>query len=620
MLGLVAAVGLAVDTASLYVRYGQLKRAVDAAAITAANEFKTGQSLDKMRDAAEEVMRMHEIDMSFVDLEVYICDAFTQDTVEPYSGDADGTRDLYLQTVEPRFYHRCPNTESGLVAPRKLVWVEATQIAPLYFLTIMGFTDVPLRTHTITEAAPVDLVIVIDISESMGEHTVGFTPGNFDASGCNATNTCEPLRQAKEAATLLVDKMHQGYDRVAVVTFDVNAVTHPIPNIQGISTSLSDDMDQVKAALLNIQLHDDAPFMRLWPMWRNPGLENPSGPQNFYAFNPINPEDRDGDGRDEDPMFPPCEDVDGTINNHPMCCNLTPDRWDYDPKFSGFNYAGSGFPCDSDLLLDAYDWDNDGVFTMNDHNTSVAFLGGSVSDDSLYELSVLSTCSGCGIREASSILNQHGRAGAVWIVVFLSDGGVNLADRAPVIPAQYTNGFCFGPPLSHTLGTHPVTSMISPALYSHSWNAMCRGDSSAPRVCINDDVDTCPPGTIWEDPSTLLYGQVTYNAYHYALDVTDRMALTTSTTDEPLGNDIGIFTIGLGDVVRESGGVVTSTYGEDLLRYMAAVGIDGDRTTDPCSATAPKETCGQYYYAPSAAELFTIFEDIANRIYTRISQ
>jgi hypothetical protein len=117
-----------------------------------------------------------------------------------------------------------------------------------------------------------------------------------------------------------------------------------------------------------------------------------------------------------------------------------------------------------------------------------------------------------------------------------------------------------------------------------------------------------------------LYGQVTYNAYHYALDVTDRMALTTSTTDEPLGNDIGIFTIGLGDVVRESGGVITSTYGEDLLRYMAAVGIDGDRTTDPCSATAPKETCGQYYYAPSAAELFAIFEDIANRIYTRISQ
>ena len=267
MIGLIAAVGLAVDAGSLYVRYGQLKRALDAAAITAANEFKTGQSLDKLYEAAEEVMRMHELDMAALDLEVYICDAYEtdddHDLIPPYSGDPDGTRDRYLQTTEPEFYARCPNTESGLVAPRKLVWVEATQIAPMYFMTILGFNDIPLRAHTTTEAAPVDLVIVIDVSESMGADTPGFVPANFNPVACNLNNTCQPLADAKAAATILVDKMHQGYDRVSVVTFDSSSETQVIPNIQGIPTSLSDDMDQVKLAISNIQLHDDAPDQHL---------------------------------------------------------------------------------------------------------------------------------------------------------------------------------------------------------------------------------------------------------------------------------------------------------------------------------------------------------------------
>jgi len=50
------------------------------------------------------------------------------------------------------------------------------------------------------------------------------------------------------------------------------------------------------------------------------------------------------------------------------------------------------------------------------------------------------------------------------------------------------------------------------------------------------------------------------------------------------------------------------------------VGDDGDRTTDPCSTAAANTSCGQYYFAPSGAHLRTIFEDIAARIYTRISQ
>jgi len=99
------------------------------------------------------------------------------------------------------------------------------------------------------------------------------------------------------------------------------------------------------------------------------------------------------------------------------------------------------------------------------------------------------------------------------------------------------------------------------------------------------------------------------------------MALTVVTGQEPIGNDIGIFSIGLGDVVKTNAmGVVTESYGEDLLRYMAAVGDDGDRDTDPCASITYKTSCGQYYYAPSGDELLPIFEEIASRIYTRISK
>lgn len=625
--GLIAAIGLAVDAGSLYVRYGQLKRAVDAAAVTAANEFKTGQTIDKIEEAAEEILSMHEIDMSKVDLKVYICDAYetddNHDLVAPYEGTTDGTRDRYLATVEPTFYARCPNTEGGLQAPKKLVWVEATQMAPIYFLSIIGFGDVPLTTHTITEAAPVDLVIVIDTSESMGKDTAGFVPANFDPTDCNLNNTCQPLFDAKTAATLLVDKMHAGYDRVAVVTFDISAQTQAINNIQGVSTFLSDDMEEVKAAILGVQLHDDAPFNKLWPNWRMPGVRDPFITRNTYAFNPVNPEDRDGDGLDADPLFPVCPGGDETFSNN--CCVLDEDRWyvPSDGRFDEFNYKDGGFPCDDDNLLDAYDWEIDefgnyGTFTMADHDASVAYLNGDVSDTNLHELSFLSTCTGCGIREANAILTQYGRNGAVWIVVFLSDGAVNYSDQPPVIPNTFENGFCYGPRLDNDPSENP-------AMYSTAWNNLCRDAQPWPRVCIDTDINTCPVdavnGIIYENPVSLGYGEITYTSFDYALDLVDDMALTTVAGSEPIGNDIGVFSIGLGSVVTvNASGVVTESYGEELLRYMAAVGDDGDRKTDPCLGVLHKTSCGQYYYAPSGEELLPIFEEIASRIYTRISQ
>jgi hypothetical protein len=81
------------------------------------------------------------------------------------------------------------------------------------------------------------------------------------------------------------------------------------------------------------------------------------------------------------------------------------------------------------------------------------------------------------------------------------------------------------------------------------------------------------------------------------------------------GGNIVIYSIGLGPEV-----VSSSRQGEALLRYMAAVGDDGDRATNPCSNAVSGASCGNYYFAPDPSALGPVFEDIARRIFTRITR
>jgi len=177
-----------------------------------------------------------------------------------------------------------------------------------------------------------------------------------------------------------------------------------------------------------------------------------------------------------------------------------------------------------------------------------------------------------------------------------------------IIPASFPNGFCT----------------------KKYWPDYCTDKVSTPRYCIDNNKtdpskssETCPPSSIWElrNPMTS-----NYSPYDYALDMVDEAALTvvrnaSDLTDpkynpkEPLANDIAIYSIGLGPAI---------SYGENLLRYMAAVGDDGDRVTDQCknidgTPKPSKKTCGQYYYAAKGDDLLPIFDNIASRIYTKIT-
>ena len=630
LLALLFFVGFALDAGSLYITYGHLKRAVDSAAIAAANEYKRGANTTDMGFTAAEVLTMMNTDMNGVDLSVYICDendntVYTNTGV--LDGHPDGKRDENLATLEPVFYSLCPNYLANEAA-KKLVWVQATQKAPLYFLSLLGFSNIGLQTHTISEAAPLDLVIVLDVSESMGNgvDTVGSssepnTPntGSPATTGCNIMSTCEPLQAAKNAAKALVNTMYDAVDQVAIVTYSNVGVPHLIYNKAGNQVFLSDDMSNVLDTIDAIKLNDDAPVYKIWYDWY---MLSAAGEQ---VFNMSNPEDRDNDGLDAD------NDLVLYGVNCPWPGNPADDQ--YGPLADRFwteaegapaalfapggDFEGwGGVPCDRDDYYDAYDWVDNGegpwVWTLADDAAADAYLlaNDPIPGDPLYNATFapLSTCIGCGIRTGANILKGGGRYGSVWVMVFLTDGQANLGDTPItnpdiVNPSAYPNGFC-----------NSVLGGPNDGLWA--LGVACKDESWTPRICIDADGATCPvaPGAAdWTMGSYLGSFDARYTALDYARDMTDEAALQIpNNPNEPAGDDIAVYSIGLGNI----GDISTK-----LLRYMALIGIEGRRdTTDPCAGKTNATWCGQYYYASGGADLTPIFEDIASRIFTRISQ
>jgi hypothetical protein len=615
---LIILLGFAIDSAILFSNYTKLKRAVDAAAVAAANQYKVknGKVTEastfnkdllrtKMTESAYEMLVMHDLDTTTINLHLYLC------------GDLD------LQTLAPDFYSKCPAPSDP--HQRKLVYIQASEEAPTYFLHLIGVNSIPITTNSVSEAAPIDLVLVFDTSESMGIETVDPGPyviGDFDPAGCNATNTCYPLRTAKDSAKRLINTLYNGYDRVAIVTFDQVAVTH-----LSLSNPGSSDLTPsgaVNNAIDAIPLHDDAPSKKLFNIWKKPGL-----------VDPVNPEDRDNNGSDADPAsFPTCVPSLTDKNGLPLPGGKWLD-WDFHPALGTDFYdltksspsatdGLTGVPCDKPDQNDAFDWTTppDGMIDASDVAASDGWIaeqrheychpdaGGSCSWEEL-PMSILSTCTGCGIRVATANLVDSGRSNAVWVMVVLSDGIANLTDTPQTFPEvgnvgisdSYPNGYCGG-----TLG-----------IGNSLWAAPVCQKHDLPRDCINPFVApmapgaNCPPGSGYISTSPV---SPPYSPDDYARDMVDRAALLHSTNpNEALGSDMAIYSIGLGDSV----GVV----GASLLRYMALVGTAGERTNDPCApfgvALPNTQSCGQYYYSQNANELGPIFDSIASRIYTKIT-
>lgn len=219
---ILAFVGMALDIGSIYVTYMQLKRAVDGAAVAAASNYKHGTYTDEerkalMTGAAREMLAFNNV-ADVTSLVVYDCDD---------------------SSLPPEFAAMCPGDDEE---PRKLAWVQATQDAPFYFMSLFGFYTIPITTSAVGEAATVDLVIVIDASQSMAEETTG----DKDPDVCNPAGTCQPMEDAKTAAKALVDEMIEGNDWVAVISYDFTAHIHtPDPYLIGDFSVVKNAIDSI---------------------------------------------------------------------------------------------------------------------------------------------------------------------------------------------------------------------------------------------------------------------------------------------------------------------------------------------------------------------------------------
>ena len=251
------------------------------------------------------------------------------------------------------------------------------------------------------------------------------------------------------------------------------------------------------------------------------------------------------------------------------------------------------------------------------------------------------------------------RQESVWVVILLTDGAAN-ASEANVATGQ-PNKFC----------PHSTWS-----LDMNHYEPFCRDADKTSRHTILNPTTWGITHTVPYNPSNR-YDVTNYDADDFARDAADFVACSAKlataaewckdslnyTTGEG-GQGALIYSIGLGNLVianSQGGGVScgagcearinpsvpTSGYdaGDYLLRYVANVGYDGNpdpsNGPDPCQgvpgvaltnynpATKPSTwipagnlsyNCGNYYFSQTGTGLNAVFQSIASRIFTRLTQ
>jgi hypothetical protein len=501
--GLAAFVGLTVDAGILFIQIGHLRRAVDSASLAAANQFREGRSLTEIEAASDEFINLNSL--SPADAEIFVCDItdMTASNTNPY-------HDLEL----------CPDDDNDGIygetgeIPRKFIRVEATMPVEFTFMPIIGFGSINIRAEAISEAASVDLILVIDTSPSMGydaecgngddddawaeENLLPgtppvYSPGAGSADGlddcasttgvagnwpddvmsnpdiCNDPDPasgiqgeCHPFEEVREAALGLVGRMYFPYDRMAVVSFDLNA---------NVAINPSTNQSSIVSAISNLTIDNT----NSCPGWPNPSL------------------------------------------------------------------------CTSTNIADGLQ------------------VGGGLFG-------------GTWLREE-----------AIPILIILSDGAANAATNDTPPPPR-----------------------------------ICPGSPGAP---------TWVPPFCRDAEFEVAHGDYGYDAEDAAVDQGYFVGCPEGNTFDPAttscsapGQGAVVFTIGLGDQMINNDACDLAAYpggcepdqAEKLLRYIAAIGDDGDPSTDPCASTSPGNSCGNYYYSPTGTGLIQVFEAIASRIFTRI--
>ena len=482
-------IGLAIDVGRIYVAIGSLRRAVDAASLGAASQFREGRTISEMTAMATQIMNMNGVSPASIVVEDCPHAVISGDPV---------------LCVSPR---------------RKYVRVTASANVQMTFLRVININQLSISANAIGEAASLDVVLVIDISESMAQyqsdHPTDTPPHHagdqFDPSVCNADNSCQPFEKVRAAANDFVDRIldlpiAQESDRLAIVYFSNGWQSDPVKYSYGNNNGATDVVS---------------------PGWMTDKATAHAAVNSLKVFQP-----------------PACNP--NGIAPIAGTCLL------YD---SG-NFQGIECP---------------------------AYRNSDPNDPS----SCTTTNTGGGLTLAGNMFADQSRPDALWVVIFLSDGAANASNA--------TSG--------HTYGYCPDSDWDSP---------FCRDLFASTRHVGSSD-------------------PLHYDADDYARDSADFVGCY-QTNPAPAcaylphgGQGALIFTIGLGNQVTKNypGGDLPA--GVALLRYIAAAGDDGNPATDLCSGyygnmAGWQTNCGNYYYDATGNKLIPVFEEIASRIFTRISR
>ncbi|HHS98567.1 MAG TPA: hypothetical protein ENK08_11880 [Chloroflexi bacterium] len=574
-------VGLTTDAALIYVSYNRLRRAVDAAAVSAVNQYREGRTVSDMYNAVLETLQIQLPGLE--NARLYWCD---------YERNLDDPTDLgpaLTDMLGQTFYPHIPRDDSvhqqndpvggeTLCAsptdpPRKHVRVMAWLPVNLVFLRLVGRDQITLWAQSEAEAAVLQMVLLIDTSESMAygvdedgdgivtesedpnacppyasayprtAHGTEFNTFYECIKACSTEGWCSPFEQVRSAAWEFAARMRDGVDWVGVYHLDKTPV-------------MTQSVDVAVCTVTSgTQVLTKTVYMTITP---SSGVVIPLTTTRQAV-------------------------LDAIANNDLLHVYVKPAKWEFDPE------------CD---YTPTNPW-----------------------SDNYYKWT--STNIGGGLREAvSELVNNGNREIGVWVIVLLSDGAANATDIAADENSWYT---CPSGPPPGSGYLCPVAG--SDARDERNYSPRCRDPelpdgttdvltTTVSRHCPSDEDCDRP----WYTNLNDVYLPNCYDADDYARDAADLAA----------SEQISVFTIGFGRLVV-SARRGRADAGERLLRYIADVADDGNNETAPCGSDfywseepdpmpPPGTDCGNYYYAPDPDHLEEVFEAIASRIFSRISR
>jgi len=151
-------VGLTTDVSLMFVRYATIRRAVDSASLAAATQMRQGTEEATVALAAKQFVEFHGLDS--VDVLVESCL-----TIDRQANETD------FATTEEWNQFQDLRDELCTADQRKLVKVTVQAESPTVFLRLLGWENFTLQASAISETAALDVVLIMDVSESMLSET-----------------------------------------------------------------------------------------------------------------------------------------------------------------------------------------------------------------------------------------------------------------------------------------------------------------------------------------------------------------------------------------------------------------------------------------------------------------